>query len=161
MKLYELTEQYNALLALFNSEVIDEQTFTDTLNALQGDIENKADNIAKLIKSIEHQEDALRQEEVRMASRRKAYENHRQGLKGYLEAQMLNMGKEKIKISLFNFYISNNTPALKLSKETEDYPEKYKRIEVSLDKRMMMDDIKAGIIIEGEEISQSKSLKIK
>ena len=49
--LYELTDKYQQLLEL-ESE-IDEQTFIDTLQSIDEAIEDKAENLAKVIKEIE------------------------------------------------------------------------------------------------------------
>ena len=49
--LYELTDQYQQLLEL-ESE-IDEQTFIDTLQSIDEAIEDKAENLAKVIKEME------------------------------------------------------------------------------------------------------------
>jgi hypothetical protein len=161
MKLYELTQQYNTLLEMLDMEGMEQQAILDTLECIDSDIEAKADNIAKLIKTIEHQEEALRQEEVRLATRRKAYENHRIGLKNYLEAQMIMMGKDKIKSALFTIYIGNNPPSLKLTREEDEYPDKYQKIETKLDRKAMIDDIKSGKVIDGASLEQGKSLKIR
>ena len=47
--LYELTEQYLALMELAYDPDVDDQTFFDTLEGLNGEIEDKADGYAKII----------------------------------------------------------------------------------------------------------------
>ena len=46
--IYELTGEYLELMDMLEDEEIDEQTIIDTLEALDGEIENKADNYAKI-----------------------------------------------------------------------------------------------------------------
>ena len=41
--IYELTENYEAIEALLCDEEVDEQTVLDTLEAIEGEIEDKAD----------------------------------------------------------------------------------------------------------------------
>ena len=52
MKLYELTEQYDGVMNLLYDGETDEQTILDTLEAIEGEIEDKADNYAKIIKTM-------------------------------------------------------------------------------------------------------------
>ena len=42
--IYELTGEYLELMDMLEDEEVDEQTIIDTLEALDGEIENKADN---------------------------------------------------------------------------------------------------------------------
>lgn len=45
--LYELTEQYQAVMDMLCDAEADEQVIFDTLEAIDGEIEEKADNYAK------------------------------------------------------------------------------------------------------------------
>lgn len=44
---------------MLEDEEVDEQTIIDTLEALDGEIENKADNYAKIIRSLESDIDGI------------------------------------------------------------------------------------------------------
>lgn len=46
MNLYELTEQYDEVMSLLYDNETDEQTILDTLESIDGEIEDKADNYA-------------------------------------------------------------------------------------------------------------------
>ena len=48
--LYELTEQYAAVRDMLFDEDVDEQVINDTLESIEGAIEMKADNYAKIIR---------------------------------------------------------------------------------------------------------------
>ncbi|MBO1683294.1 siphovirus Gp157 family protein, partial [[Clostridium] scindens] len=52
MRLYELTEQYDGVMNLLYDGETDEQTILDTLESIEGEIEDKADNYAKIIKNM-------------------------------------------------------------------------------------------------------------
>ncbi len=53
MKLYELTQNYLNLLDLLENPEIPKEVVESAIAEIQGDFEDKAENIVKLIKSIE------------------------------------------------------------------------------------------------------------
>ena len=61
MKLYELTEQYEMLQEMMYDPEVDEQVLHDTLEAIWGEIEEKADGYAKIIFSMKADVEKLRQ----------------------------------------------------------------------------------------------------
>ena len=64
--IYELTGEYLELMNMLEDEEVDEQTIIDTLEALDGEIENKADNYAKIIRSLESDIDGISKENNRL-----------------------------------------------------------------------------------------------
>lgn len=107
MKLYEIAEEYAALLDIDDEEV-DEQTLRDTLEAINMEFEDKADNYAKIIKTLAASASVLKAEEERLAARRKRLENRSLWLKKELEANMRFVGKTKFRTDLFSFNIQKN-----------------------------------------------------
>jgi hypothetical protein len=61
LKLYELSQNYVQLLELADS--LDQETFQDTLSSLEEAIEDKAENVAKLIKCLDSDCKAIKEEE--------------------------------------------------------------------------------------------------
>lgn len=108
MNLYELTEQYLALQEMAYDPEVDEQTFRDTMEGLWGEIEEKADNYARIIAGMKADIEALRNEELRLSARRKSLELRSQQMKDNLEANMREMGRTKFKTALFSFNIQKN-----------------------------------------------------
>lgn len=127
MRLYELTEEYLALEDMAYDPEVDEQVLKDTMEALMGEIEDKADNYAKIIKGMQSSIDALREEEQRLNFRRKALENRVKSLKDNLEFNMRQMGKTKFKTELFSFNIQKNggLQPLVIDGLIEDIPGKF------------------------------------
>jgi hypothetical protein len=95
MKLYEITNEYLALMQAIDNDEIPEDAIEDTLEAIKGEIEVKADNIACLLKNIDADIMAIKAEETRLAERRKAKEKAHDRLKQYLSdmLQRVNIGK--------------------------------------------------------------------
>ena len=107
-KLYELTEEWESIAEMLYDGETDEQVILDTLESIEGEIEDKADNYAKLIKSMLADAEALKAEAARLTARRMSLENRAQRLKDTLQANLEFIGKTKFKTVLFCFSVSKN-----------------------------------------------------
>ena len=96
MKLYEIANDYLALMQAVEDGEIPEEAIADTLEAISGEIEVKADNIACLLKNLEADAVAIKAEETRLAERRKAKERAHDRLKQYLSDVLQKTGIYKI-----------------------------------------------------------------
>ena len=105
--LYELKGQYLELLSMME-EGADEEVIKDTLESLEGEIEVKADNYARIIRQLESDTNGLKTEIERMTDRKRVLENHISYLKNNLQDAMILTGKEKFKTDLFSFGIQAN-----------------------------------------------------
>ena len=108
MRLYQLTEQYEEIINLLYDGETDEQTILDTLESIEGEIEDKADNYAKMIKSMLADAEVIKKEEERLHNRRTSLENRAKWLKDTLQANLEFIGKTKFKTELFSFSVSSN-----------------------------------------------------
>jgi DNA repair exonuclease SbcCD ATPase subunit len=158
-KLYELTSQYNQIFQSITEES-DLEHLEEMLSAIEEEFEVKAENIAKLIKSLDGDIKAYKDELDRLSARKKSIENHQERLKAYLEANMRATGKDKIKGNVFTLSMQNNPSKVVLDSE-EDIPDEYKYYEMHIDKKRMLDDIKQGKEVPGAHIEQTVSLRIR
>lgn len=108
MKLYELTEQYEEVMNFFYDGETDEQTILDTLESIEGEIEDKADNYARMIKNLSAEAEMVKAEADRLNRRYKSLNARAEWLKGTLKANMEFIGKTKFKTALFSFSVSKN-----------------------------------------------------
>lgn len=155
MKLYEITEAYN------NLEEIDEAEEREKyLNLIEDGFEEKAENIVKFIKNLEADAKALKDEEKRLAEKRKAKENSIKWLKFYLQNNMKMLDKKKIKAGLFNVNLQKNPPSVNVIDENM-IDDEYFVIERKLDKKKLKADLKDGKEIMGAELQQGESLRIR
>lgn len=107
--LYEITGDYMRLLEMFEEdEDIDEQTFKDTLESIDGDFEDKADNYARIIRELHAESEKYAAEVVRMQKRMGTLSNNEKRLKQHLYDSMKATGKLKFKTDLFSFGIQKN-----------------------------------------------------
>lgn len=127
MKLYELTEQWDAVFNMMEDGETDEQVIFDTLESIEGEIEDKADNYAKMIRNLQASVDVLKAEEERLYYRRKSTENHIQRLKDNLQANLEFIGKTKFKTDLFSFSVAKNggKQPISITDNLDEIPGKY------------------------------------
>ena len=133
--LYNLTTSYQILMEqLYDSEV-SEEILIDTLDCLEGSIEDKAENYGKIIRQIESDISHIRDEEVRLAKRRKSLESRREFLKDSLFTAMKAVGLKQIKTPLFTVNIQKNggKRALVLDVPVEELPECFRKVEYKAD----------------------------
>jgi len=164
MTLYELTSDYLNLLELAEDPDIDEQAFLDTLEGIEGALEDKADNYAKIMRMLDGDALAIREEERRLEARRKAIENNIKRMKSALQFAMQTTGKTKFKTTLFSFGIRKNPPSVVIdAANVRDFPEQYViEAEPVLDKKALKDALKAGEDMTGLcHLEQSESLSIR
>ena len=160
MNLFELTENYVKFFTEFDNanEITDEMQ--EMANNLNVEIEEKCDNYAKMIKNLEADVEAYKNQEKIFNEKRKVAENKVKWLKQNLQASMELQGRKKVKTDLFSFNIQKNAPSLEIRDEN-NIDDSYYVIERKLNKRELLNDIKEGLIIDGVELKQTESLRIR
>lgn len=122
--LYQLTNNYETVLNMLYDEDADEEMILDTLEAIEGEIEDKADNYAKIIKELESKQNARKEEAKRLTESAKVFENRVKALKSNLFNSMKATGKTKFATDLFSFNIAKNGGKQTLTIDGE-VPEEY------------------------------------
>lgn len=101
MTLYELKDAMVALEAEQNE--LDPEIFRDTFEGLDGAFEDKCDGWAKWIRGMKADVQKLKEEEARMALRRKRIENAIDKAEDTMAMHMRTVGKTKFKTALFSY----------------------------------------------------------
>ena len=159
--IYELTEAYRQLLELAEDQYTDQTVLADTMEALDGEIEAKADGYAKVIAELNAKAKTIKQEEDRLADRRKAIEKNARSIKERLERSMIAMNKKKIKTDLFSFNIQKNPPSLVIDK-MDDVPEVFLISQPDkVNNGAIMMALKSGAKYNWCHLAQSESLRIR
>ena len=164
MTLYELTNDYINLLALAEDPDTDPEVLADTLEGLDGQLEDKADNYAKVIRQIESDVNGLKAEIERLQARKTAAQNNIDRMKANLEQMMIATDKTKFKTELFSFGIQKNPAKVVMDEQyIENVPEEYlKYKDPEIDRKKIAEDLKAGKDLGGiAHLEQSESLRIR
>lgn len=161
MNLYDLSVEYRQLSEMLENSDIPEDVINTTLESIELPFEEKADNIAKLLRNLEAEETAFRNEIKRLSDRAKTLSNRQKSIKQYLEDCMKLSGKKKFKTNTFTFNIQRNKQVVDVV-NFSDIPLEYLIIqEPKVDKKLLYEDLKAGAEIPGVELRESESLRIK
>lgn len=162
--LYELTGEYLRLMDIADDPEIDAEVLADTLEALDGEIEVKADNCAKLIRNLTTQIEALDSEIERLSKRKASMNNTIDAVKKNLYVAMKATGKTKFKSELFSFNIQKNAPSLVLNDDVDinKLPAEYlKFAKPTIDKTLVKNALKEGAEFDWAHLEQKDSLRIK
>lgn len=159
MKLYEFTQNYLQLID--RADEIDEDVLIDTIDSIKESVEEKAENIAKLVRSFEADGKTIKTEEERLAAKRKTLENQVSYLKKYLFEQLETMGIQKIKRPLFTIAIQKNPPSVDVIDESLIPEDFWIPLGAKLDKTSILHSLKSGESVPGTAIKNSKGLRIR
>ena len=134
MNIYELTGQYKLLenACLLNE---DDRALEFELAKIDGALEDKAENYAKLIKNLEAEKVGYETEAKRLSDRAKAIDRNIKSLKANLLWAMKETGKDKIRGKLFTVGVAKNggKQPLTLDVPVIDLPEEMQKVTIEAD----------------------------
>ena len=159
--LYDLTGEWLELYDMADDPDMDADMWFDTIEGLEGEIENKADGYAKVIAQLTADSLAIKAEEERLYNRRKTIENRVAAMKGRLQQMMELTGKTKFKTALFSFGIQKNSPSLVVLDDKKILDKYLIPQDPKVDKRAILNDLKDGATYDWAEIVQTESLRIR
>ena len=107
-RLFEIEQEWNEIFEMLADDETDEQMIFDTLESIEGEFEDKADNYAKIIKELESKRDARKLEAKRLTDSAKVFDNRINALKQNLFNGMKLIAKPKVITNLFTFTIAKN-----------------------------------------------------
>lgn len=160
--LYDITSRYNNIAELLDNPDVPMEAIEEALSSISDEFNEKADNIARFIKDLNATALSIKEEETRLANRRRSFENRANGLKEYLESNMKAMNIKKVKTNFFTFNIQANPSSVEIIDESV-IPEEFKTTEtvVKIDKKAILKALKEEAEIDGVKIKQTEGLRIR
>ena len=154
--LYELTGQF---LEIYNME-IDDETKLDTLEAIDwtSDYETKVEGYVKVIKSIEADIEARKNEKKRLDGLNKSDQTKIDNLKAVLAVSMTETGQTKVDTTLFKVGFRKSKAVV--VDETK-LPKKYQVATYKPDKKTLKELLKSGKHIKGAALEERSNLSIR
>ena len=161
MNLRELTQEQAAILALVENGELTEEQVRDHLDMLDDDIKTKIENTLFVINRLESIEKSASDEIDRISQIKKSAQTKKQNLKDWLNLNMTD--GQSFEFDLFKVSKVKGREIASVTDESK-LPARFIKVKesVSVDKAQLLKDLKAGINVDGAEISTAKSsLRIK
>lgn len=158
-KLHELTGQYLSI----SDEDLPPEAIADTLEAIEGEIQLKGENIGLLVQNWQSDIDALKEYKKQLDYKIQCKQNRIDNIKEYLRGNMEASGIKKIECPLFNITCGKGRAVVSIDDE-DSIPDEYMTVTTNIkpDKKKLLDALKGGEVIEGVSLTESKStLRIK
>ena len=156
ISLYKLTDDFNALLDIDDPDEVDNALIA----IVSGDIEKKAENICKLVKSVEATAEAFKAEEKRISERRKALENKADRIRQYMKESLLNANIDKVEAGTFKISVGLSQGTLIID-DSSVLPSEYIKVIYEPDKAGIKAAIKKGVPVPGAHIEAGTTLTIR
>ena len=160
MTLYELTEEVYRLYEFAEDPEVDEEVFRDTLEALQGDIEVKAEAYGKVIKQMEADRKAIEAEIERLTARKERLVKSTATMKERLQQAFTALNVQKLKTDLFTFYIQKN-PVSVVVDDPDAVPDEFFKVKKEVSKTAIKEAIEAGQEVSFAHLEQSESIRMR
>lgn len=161
LTLYQISD---AIRELDNTDDMTQEEIDKAMAILQEELMKKSSNIIGYIKNMELTVDAMKSEETRIATNRKALENRISRIKEMAKNVMEVNNIKKLETELGTMTVAKNPMSVEIIDETR-VPDEFKRIEVvtKVDKAKIKEHYKdTGELIEGVNIiDNATNLKIK
>lgn len=161
--LYLLTQEFREAAEKLADADLPDEVIADTLESLQFPIEEKAKNVAMVIRNIEASAKAIKEAADAMILRAKSEESRAKNLKGYLQSAMEATGITKIESPYFVISLRNNPESVVIDAESQ-IPADYMReipASYSPDRILIKKAIQDGYEVPGCHLTRTQSLQIK
>lgn len=165
MKTNEIIENIAYINAKRDNGEIDENVWRDTLESIDGELEDKLDAMEHVAEDYENDLAVIKREEERLkkaTENKKVVENRIKSLKGFMAYFLEASGKKKVTTDNHIYSVRN----LKASVETnDDLPDEYivehTKVERKPDKNRLYKELKAGAEIPGAWLKPNRKAVIK
>ena len=159
--IYEITDKYKFIQQLIEDGA-PEEAFVEALNAIDDELAEKLENYAAVIKNIESDINGIKAEVDRLNERKKAMESSVKRMKENMQTAMVETGQTNVKGEKFSFNVQKNPPSLLVHDDTL-IPKEFIKVKItkSVDANAILAELKNGAEINGVEIQQGESIRIR
>lgn len=165
--IYELSNEFKTLWSLMEDGIIDDEALAGAFDVARDDLALKLEGYCKFIKNLESDIAGLKDEEKRLAEKRRVMENVIARSKIAMRDAMKTAGEKKLPCGSFTVSVQNNPPRVVLDEQyLENIPERYLvPQEPTINKKAMLEDLKnEGSVpdLEGvAHLEQDESIRIR
>lgn len=158
MTLYEMTENARYLYELLEADEIDEQVVADTMEGMG--VEEKLENYCKIIRQFEADAVAYKNEQDRLADKKKKCENAIERLKGAMMLYLKTVNKTEQDCGLFKVKIGSSKAANIIDENL--IPKEYRIPQADkIDKASIRKALIGGETVAGAELLINENVQVR
>ena len=162
--LYELTDTMKHLLDLAQSGDVDQETIDNTIESmdLTNDIERKIEGYAIVMDELKASNERIRNEERRLAQRRRVQQNNYDRMRETLLDQMKLLQLDRVKTDKYTVSVRQN-PVKVIVRDDSNIPKDFfVEQRPKLDRKKLKEYLEStNEEVEGVELTQEESLQIR
>lgn len=156
--LYELNDMYRNIQFLIESGEYTEEELKFAMEQVNGEIAEKLEGYAMVVKNLESDIAGLKAEEKRLADRRKSLEEGVKRMKEAMQDTLFLTGEKRVKTSKFTISLRKSTS---VEVENEDLiPEEFVKITKTISKSELAKRLKETEV-PGAKLVEKESLQIR
>ena len=161
IRLYDLAGELGAVLEeLYDNEGELVGDLEDRLNAAEASFADKIDACLSVAAGIKAEAAALRDEEKRLAARRKSREGEADRLREYVAGCMRMADQRSVKTARYTATLASGKPRVVIEAGAE-IPDEYARIKREADKTAIGAALEAGEALDFARLETSESLRVR
>ncbi|MGE5651794.1 MAG: siphovirus Gp157 family protein [Bacillota bacterium] len=161
---FELAAQYRQLAGLLAERHDDEQVIADTLESISEPLDERLENLAKMVRNIESAAAGVQQTMDTLGRRHAALQRAAERARRLVLDLMQAAGRDKATTALFTIAVRKNPPQVVIDQESALPPDFLTRHEPPAptpDKKAIAAALKAGIPVPGARSEQHVRLEIR
>lgn len=162
--LYELAQQHRELEQLVELDELPAEVIRDTLEGLEGTIQEKAISVAAVVRNLETHAEMVAAAAKQLRERAARAEARAESLRAYLLFNLQSVGITKITAPEFTVAVRNNPEAVNIADDADIPAEFYVPVPPPpprLDKTALKAAIKAGREVPGVWLSSGQRVEIR
>lgn len=156
MSLYDLTGNFLVLQEMMSDPDVDPEMIQDTLEAMDGDIEEKLNNYGMIITNLKGLAENIKVEKKRLDEKEKTINNRIERMKKNIRESMIAMDKKKIKTELYSYTVKDGVPSVVIDDE-DRVPSEFRKPQPD---KIDMDGIKRLLKASDKDFNEYAHLKI-
>lgn len=162
MNIFDLSADYLQILGMMDDPELDEQMLKDTMEGIEGALEDKFDNYVYIAKETQSDIKVLEDTINELKARKASKENNLKRLKEIMTMVMNTTGKVKFKTALHSYWVQKNPESVVIDTEdVREIPEDYLTFkEPEPNKTAIKEAIKDGMDFQGlAHIEQTEGVR--
>lgn len=160
MILYELAKKYQKILEMAGDEdVFDGDLIRDSLDSVEGSLEEEIINLLKVVKEIDVNVQAIGEEIERLQKRKRSFQDAQKEIKRQISEVMIATDTKKIKNETFTVWIQKSGIKANVY-DVDSLPDKFKKVKVEPDIKAIKEEWKEKHAewLENKELTEAAGL---